>query len=394
MINFLPNDPLSVDDAPIRKVAARPNRAAGRAGFTVSGNAAEGIYQPGESGFVQWQARQAAILAVEAWEEVLDAPIKSWGPQTANPKSLLVMPDQGEDMNAYYDRESVSFFHQDRDGETSFSGASTDIVAHEVGHALLDAIRPDLWNSMQLEAGGFHEAFGDVTAIVTALSDQKTREKLLDVAPDLGSANFVESTGEDLSDTVRRVLGATHPASKPRRALNTFQWQLPETMPRRGGPDVMTAEVHSIARIISGCFYDLIRSMFDAAASRTQARLWTATRGAARLFWEAARTAPEAPRFFRSVGRSMVLADDTLNAGANRALIGQAFHQHGLALGSQSFLAPELALAGGSPAINRRAGNVKVQPATVKDLRQRLDAPSGRPRRSTWSNSGTPRWQP
>ena len=374
MISFIPNDPLAVDAIPLRKAEARPDRPSGRAGFTVEGTAPEEVSQPGEPGFVRWQARQAAILAVEAWEEVIEEPITSWAPQAANPMRLV--PDKGEQMNAFYDRRSVSFFHKFRDGETTFSGASTDVVAHEVGHALLDAIRPDLWDSMFLESGGFHEAFGDVTALVTALSDRATREKLLDVAPDLGTANFVEATAEDLSDTIRRVLGAAHPASKPRRALNTFQWQLPQTMPTQGGPDVMIGEVHSIARIITGCFWDLLRALFAASGTATQAGLWSVTRTAAQLFYEGAKTAPDVPRFFRSVGRSMVLADDALNGGAHRQLIGQAFQAHGLALGSQALLAPELALAGNSPRINRRTGRVTVSPATLKDLRERVGAPA------------------
>ena len=375
MISFIPNDPLAVDAVPLRKVQARPDRPSGRAGFTVSGTAPEGVFQPDEPGFVRWQARQAAILAVDAWEDVIGQPITSWAAQAANP--LRLIPDQGEDMNAFYDRRSVSFFHKLRDGETVFSGASTDVVSHEVGHAVLDALRPDLWDSMFLETGGFHEGFGDVTALITALSDRATREKLLDVAPDLGTANFVEATAEDLSDTIRRVLGPTHPASKPRRALNTFQWQLPQTMPANGGPDVMIGEVHSIARIITGCFWDLLRALFVASGTGTQAGLLSATQTAARLFYEGAKTAPETPRFFRSVGRSMVLADDALNGGAHRQLIGQAFGAHGLALGSQALLAPELALAGNSPRINRRAGSVTVSPATLKDLRRHVGAPEG-----------------
>jgi hypothetical protein len=378
MINFIPNDPLAVGDSPMRRVAARPNRPAGRAGITVVGDAPEGLYQPGEDGFVQWQARQAAILTLEAWEKALDAPIKTWAEESANPKSLEVDPDVGEDINAYYTRRNVEFYHKFRDGDTTFSGASTDVVSHEVGHAMLDAIRPDLWGSFQLEIGGFHEAFGDIVAIVTALADRKTRDKLLAVAPNLGTANFVEATAEDLSDTIRRVLGLNHPAAKPRRALNTFKWQLPETMPRSGGPDVMIAEVHSMARIITGCFYDLVRGIFAASGSPTQARLWSATSTAARLFYHAAQNAPAFPRFFRSVGRAMTLADETLHAGANGQLIKQAFAQHGLALGSQALLAPELALAGGSPKVDRRKRAVKVQPATLRDLRERFGAPAGR----------------
>jgi Zn-dependent metalloprotease len=47
-------------------------------------------------------------------------------------------------------------------------GASTDVVAHEVGHGLLDSARPDSSTSI-LEVGAFHEAFGDCIAMLTAL---------------------------------------------------------------------------------------------------------------------------------------------------------------------------------------------------------------------------------
>jgi hypothetical protein len=374
LINFIPNDPLVVDKLPVRQVAPLPARPAGRAGITLGGAAAAAVYPLDDARFVGWQARQAAILAVEAWEAVLDEPITSWAKESANPHSLPVLPDQGEDMNAYYDRKGVSFFHQFRDGATEYSGASTDVVSHEVGHAILDAIRPDLWGLNFLEAGGFHEAFGDVTALITALSDRETRKTLLKISPDLGTANFVEATAEDLSDTVRRVLGAGHPAAKPRQALNTFKWQLPETMPSSGGPDDMIGEVHSIARIITGCFYDLLRLMFAKSGSSTQDQLWSTTRAVGKLFHQAAKDAPALPRFFRSVGRSMVLADQTLNSGATRDLINQAFSQHGLALGAQSFLAPEIALAGKPPVIDLPRGVAKIGPSTLRDLRERVGA--------------------
>lgn len=367
MINFIPNDPLAVDDLPIRQVAARPDRPAGRAGIKVSGNVAEGRYQPDDPNFVPWQARQAAILALEAWEDVLGKPLSSWSQEAVNPASLLLLPDADEDINAYYDRETLSFFHKKVGATTTYSGASADVVAHEAGHGILDALRPDLWAVNMLEVGGFHEGFGDVTAILTALSDRPTREKLLAVSPNLGTANFVEATAEQLADTARKVFGAGFSAAKPRRALNTFQWQLPQTLPKNGGPDVMIAEVHSLARIISGCFYDVLRAIFAASGTQTQAALWTATKTAAALFYEAARTAPAVPRFFRAVGRSMVLADDTLNGGAHRTLIGQAFNDHGLALGAQALLAPELALAGNSP--KKRRNVIHVEPKTIADLR-------------------------
>lgn len=366
-INFIPNDPL-VSQPPMRSVTPRPDRPANRAGFVVAGAEPATKYVVGTPGFVRWQARQAAILAVETWEKVLGSPFSNWSVGVANPKRLALQPDAGQDLNAYYNRASVSFFHFPVGGSTAFSGSSTDVVAHEVGHGVLDASRPDLWSSNFLETGGFHEAFGDVTAILTALSDKKTRVALLAASANLGTANTVEATAEDLSNAIRLVLGPSHPASKPRRALNTFKWQLPATMPTNGGPDVMTAEVHSIARIMSGCFWDTLRAVFAAGSVRTEKTLWNAAVITGRVFYEGARTAPITPRFFQAVGRSMVLADDSMYAGAHRAIIGAAFAQHNIALGSSAMLAPQTSLNGPAPT----GKGAKVHAKAMTDLHQRL----------------------
>jgi len=376
MINFIPNDPLTVDILPMRKVTPRADRPAGRAGITLTG-VAPGRYPQTTPQFVAWQARQAAILAIEAWEAVLGTPLTSWSTEASDPASLLLKYDAGQDLNAYYDRETLSFFHATKAGITTYSGASTDVVAHEAGHAILDALRPDLWGINLLEVGGFHEAFGDVTAIVTALHDRKTRDALLAVSPKLDTPNFVEATAEELSDAIRRFYGPNFSASQPRRALNTFTWQLPETMPKNGGPNVMIAEVHSIARIMSGCFYDVLRAIFLQSGTLTQTGLWNATKKTAALFYEAVRNAPAVPRFFRAVGRSMVLADQQRYGGAHRDLITQAFASHGLALGAEALLAAEMALAGASPKVRR--GAMSVEDATIQDLRGRFAAGSRKP---------------
>lgn len=373
MISFIPNDPLAISDMPARRTRARPDRPAGRAGFRVIGQAPEKIYPVGEPGFVQWQARQAAILALEAWERVAGEPLTSWAAEAANP--LLLVPDLKEELNAYYTRQGVEFCHKFRDGETAYFGTSADVVAHEVGHGVLDALRPEFWDSNYMEVNAFHEAFGDITAIVTALGDTRTRKRLLEVTPDLTAANFVEAVQEYLHDSIRRVEGDASSGSQPRHARNTFTWQLPETFRDDGPPDVMINEVHSIARIITGCFYDLIVLIASESGAPTPATLLAATRVAGKLLYRAAKSAPEVPRFFAALGTAMVLDDEALHDGRHGALIAQAFDQHGLALGSHSLLAPEIALAGDSPVIDLRAGAVTVPRATVRNLRQVVGAP-------------------
>jgi hypothetical protein len=371
-INFVPNDPLAPTPA-MRRVRPLPDRPTGTAGFVVQGTAPSGLHPPGTPAFVQWQARQAALLAMVTWQKVLGTTLPRWTTPGPNPTKLQLIPDGGEDLNAYYNRTSLGFYHYPTSAGVLYSGASTDVVAHEVGHGILDAVRPDLWSSFYLETGGFHESYGDVTAILVALADIKTRQALLAVSPRLDTANMVESTAEDLSNGVRLVLGPTHPASKPRRALNSFVWQLPETMPVSGGPDVMIAEVHSIARIMTGCFWDVLRGIFNAKSRRGQSALWTAAVTTAKLFHQATLNAPITERFYQAIGRAMVIADDANNGGVHRSIVGQAFAGHGIALGSSAMLAPAFALNGAAVADD----SGQLGAAVMKDLTQRLALSNG-----------------
>jgi hypothetical protein len=82
-------------------------------------------------------------------------------------------------------------------------------------------------------------------------------------------------------------------------------------------------------------------------------------------------TAPIVPRFIRSVGRSMILADQQLNGGANRDAINAAFQGHGILLGANAMVSPSMALDG--PAVKKAA----IHASTRKDLLRRIGAPSG-----------------
>lgn len=373
-INFIPNDPLCVSDLPMRSgVKPRANRPAGRAGFDFRGALAEIEALPETPDFLFWQCREAALLTVEVWEQ-LDGPLKSWSQMAANPAKLTVDFDLREELNAFYDRRGLKFFHHKKGKKTTFSGASTDVVAHECGHALLDTIRPQLFNVHQTEFGAFHESFGDCMALLVALSDQECRKVLLQKTPDLSKPNFAEALMEDLADGVRRFVGPSNPSSAPRRALNKFQFQLPTALPPIAPPNLLAAQEHSFSRLFTGCFYDLIRGLFLAAPQQDEQALRQASVTAGKLLIAGARQAPINSRFFQSVGRAMVLADDTLNAGANRSIVGQAFAGHGIMLGSSAALMPVASLAGDAPTVGARGGAASVAAATAGDLKRRLGA--------------------
>jgi hypothetical protein len=371
-INFIPNDPVVINALPMRQVSPRPNRPGTRAGFNFFDAAAEGLFDPGTPEFLFWQTREAALLAVEVWENV-NGNLSRWA-RSSNTRKLDLLQDAGDDLNAFYDGESLQFFHHTTGTRTTFSGASTDVVAHEAGHAFLDTLRPELFGSTITEQGAFHEAFGDCIALVVGLSDKATRVALLNGSTNLASGNFLEATAEDLSAGVKRALGANHPAAAPRQARNNFKFVLPTTLPTSGPPPVLTREIHSFGRIFSGCFYDTIRNIFNSSTTRNEAALLNATRTAAKLLIAGAKKAPVTTRFFQAVGRAMVLEDQTRNASANRQAITDAFARHSITLGSAAMLAARATLAGAAP---RTSGKQRLAAATVKDLRERIGAAPG-----------------
>jgi len=361
-VNFIRNDPAAGPAAPaMSQKATLPTRPASRSGFIFSNNSPEGVAAPGTPQFLFWQARDATIAAVQAWEA-------SAGPHTAwqgNRKKLPLLQDEGVDLNAFYDRTSFSFFHQQVGNQTFFSGASTDVVSHEIGHGLLDSVRPDFFEVNFLEVGAFHEAFGDCLAMLTALSDLETRQKLLVAAPDLRRRNFVESTAEQLAKGIGLAFPG-HNAAEPRHAFNTFKFQIPSTLPSNGGPGALINEVHSFGMIFTGCFWDLIANLFGASASKDEAALLAAAQLAGQILIAGAKGALVTPRFLQSVGRAMTLADQTMNGGANRNHIGDAFARHDIMLGSNAMMAPSMALTGAAPR------GAKLGAAARQDLRRRM----------------------
>jgi hypothetical protein len=89
------------------------------------------------------------------------------------------------------------------------------------------------------------------------------------------------------------------------------------------------------------------------------------------LLAAAVKSAPEDIRFYRAVGRAMILADDDQNGGANHVAIRDAFAAHGIALGSTVMLAPTMALEGPPPPV-RGAASRRLNPRTRRDLSVRV----------------------
>ena len=373
-IRFVPNDPMSVDVLPPREQPPRPDPGEPAVGFSYTAPVPEAVYQLDSVEFRFWQCREAALATLEAWA-ALRPPPPAWH---NGQRVLPLQHDAGRGLNAHYDRTAVAFLGWETAARKTFPAASTDAVAHEVGHALLDAVRPELWESVYTETAAFHEAFADCMALLVSLFDLPSRLALLQGGGQLRVTNFLEGLAEDVAEGVRLENGANDPQSLPRRALNALQWEIPVNLPPAGPPAALTAEAHSFSRVFTGCFYDTVCNIFASQANQDEQGLLTAATTAGRLLITGAMAAPESARFFQAVGRAMILDDEIASGGAHHAAIRDGFAGHNIAIGSTVMLAPTSRLDGSAPTVDAAAGTAALPAAARRDLLERIGARRGR----------------
>jgi len=75
-------------------------------------------YHPGTAQFRYWTAAEALRRGADFWAKLI--PLSNWqvGPM------LKVILDEGDDLNVYYDRKALNFFHGPTPNGTVYSGES------------------------------------------------------------------------------------------------------------------------------------------------------------------------------------------------------------------------------------------------------------------------------
>lgn len=160
---------------------------------------------------------------------------------------LIVVPHAGYGRNAFYDRRSKSlqFYYFDRAGRRTHTCLSTDIVHHEMAHAVLDGVRPLLIESAVIETAAFHEFVGDLTAILILLRNTAFRSKLARrTGGDLSAAENVASIAEEFGREV---------TDKPylRSAANC------KTMADVAG----SRSPHEVCQVLVGAMFDIVLAL-------------------------------------------------------------------------------------------------------------------------------------
>lgn len=272
----------------------------------------------------------AVANTIHTFETALGKPIK-WA---FGEDKLGIVADGGDMLNAYYSRDegSLNFFHS-TDPKTKtklWSGDSGEVVSHEAGHAILDALRPGYFSAWSPDPGAFHEAFGDVVAMTMSLRDDRTLDKVVEqTGGDLSKQNVVAAMGEQIGIAINHASGGNATGGDyTRNSINKFKWQDPSTLPERGGPDELGSEVHSFSRLWTGATYDILKGIVDANMVGGMSPKDALKAGGEELLTVYAnlfKTAPKGDFTFRDMAQAMVKSDEQYNNGKNVALMTKVF---------------------------------------------------------------------
>jgi hypothetical protein len=311
-----------------------PNQSATPLPYKISGAApAVNVYQAGTLQFRYYAAAAALRRTADFWGGIVPS-----GTVWNIGKVLPVALDSGVDLNAFYtrgdggDSPGLHFFHDTVSGTVYFSGESPDVVCHEMGHGVLDAIQPQLFDAQTIEAPAFHESFADMSALLSALQVPSFRAKILS---DTGGVINRSSRWSRLAEQLGFAIRVGHPdAVDPdclRNACNSFFYTDPQQLSPNAPASQLSSEPHSFSRVFTGAFLDALAGVFQTLGGDNDANLVQTAQDGARILIGGVLAAPVVPDYFSQVAAAMVqFAEGAPFNGKYRDVLKGAFVRKGI----------------------------------------------------------------
>jgi hypothetical protein len=212
-------------------------------------------------------------------------------------------------------------------------------VCHELGHAILDSLKPQLFDAASIECAAFHESFGDMSALLSALQLPSVRERALaETGGVLHRASRLSRLAEQLGWAIRHSVPSAVEPDCLRNAVNTFFYRDPDTLPTTAPATSLSSEPHSFSRVFTGAFFEGLAGML-ATTDRDEAALLQVSQDMGAILVQGIRAASVVPTFFSQVAASMLAVAVTRFAAQGYEVpLRSGFVRHGI-------LPPSMAVA-------------------------------------------------
>lgn len=301
------------------------------------------FYKVGTPQFDQVNSYTVVYRTLDMYQDLLGHKI-DWA--FDSPK-LSVLPHKQEGKNAYYSRweESTNFFYFNSKplNKTVQTSESEDVVSHETGHAVLDGLRPNYMGGFGgVETGAFHEAFGDITAMLLALKDENNLKAILaENNGDFRKESLLSRLAEEFGKAIH--LEDSDPKNDNkiylRSAINNFTYQDPSTLPDGRDDNKLTSEVHNFSRLFTAAAYDVLEGMYKKNLESTPDQLTalkTAGADLSKVFARGVELSPTSKAKYKDVAQAILKADQEITGGKYQDVMKKVFADRKILSGTAS----------------------------------------------------------
>jgi hypothetical protein len=184
---------------------------------------------------------------------------------------------------------------------------------------------PELWNVGSEEVAAFHEAFGDISAILSALQLPTMRAAVISETDGRINRNSrLSRLAEQLGQAIREVYPDAVDPDCLRNASNRFVYESPLFLKPSGPASVLTSEPHSFSRVFTGAFLDGLAGMLLAFSKNrsmpTEDELLDVSAHMGDILVAGLRNASVVSNFYAQVAGGMVQAAGEVHPMFPRAL--------------------------------------------------------------------------
>lgn len=268
----------------------------------------------------------------------LSLKIEKFPNKWAASSNLGVYPVAGQDFNAYYDRSSLKFFYgyDPVIKKNIYTADSSDVVSHELGHAILDAIRPDFWNVQSYEIWALHESFGDIVALLNIMENIDVLNLAIkQTSGNLSKSNTISRLAEEFGKAIYNLTKGSNGYSPfyLRDAVNSFNYVSPEILPDETPDNVLSRECHNFSRVWTGTWYECLVGIYKFETENNNIRpidaLVLARDIMSNYFFSAVTSVPLTGKIFEALAKKIIFIDSN-RGGKYSSVLNEVFSKRNI----------------------------------------------------------------